>query len=179
MLCFFNTLSKGRLAWFLLMLFAFIFEMCALYFQHVMNLAPCVMCIYERLAMLGVFAAGLIGMMAPQNVLIRWSGLLTWGVSAAWGLKLSVEHVRFQFADPNDLFGETCDIFVSFPSWAPLNQWFPSMFEASGECSKIVWQFLSFSMPQWLIFIFGCMLLIFLTVLISQFLGKPKRFRLF
>lgn len=174
MLFFFNQISRSRGAWFLLMLSAFAFEICALFFQHWMQLQPCVMCIYERVAMLGVLCAGLIGMIAPKNILIRWLGLLTWGISAGWGLKLSVEHVGYQFPDPDVLFGAVCDIFVSFPSWAPLNQWFPSLFEASGDCSKVVWNFLSLSMPQWLVVIFSCMLLVFTVVIIAQFMGKPK-----
>lgn len=171
---FFNQISHGRGAWFLLMLSALAFESCALYFQHVMGLPPCVMCIYERVAMLGVLTAGLIGMTAPQNIVIRWLGLITWGISAAWGLKLAIEHVGYQYPDPNDLFGATCDFFVSFPSWAPLNLWLPSVFEATGDCSVIVWQFLSFSMPEWLVFIFACMLITFTFVLVSQFTSKPK-----
>lgn len=179
MLCFLNHISRGRGAWFLLMLFAVIFEMCALYFQYALELAPCVMCIYERVAMLGLVAAGLIGMISPDNFLARWMAILLWGISAGWGVKLSVEHVSYQFPDPNDLFGPTCDIFVTFPSWAPLNRWLPSVFEASGECSKIVWQFLSLSMPQWLVLIFGCILITFCLVFVSQFRGKPKRTTLF
>ncbi|TBT09800.1 disulfide bond formation protein B, partial [Vibrio parahaemolyticus] len=48
-----NQFSKGRVSWLLLLLFIIFFEACALYFQHVMMLAPCVMCIYERVAMMG------------------------------------------------------------------------------------------------------------------------------
>ncbi len=43
-----------RRAWLLLLAFIIVFEACALFFQHVMMLAPCVMCIYERVAMLGI-----------------------------------------------------------------------------------------------------------------------------
>ncbi|WP_028022859.1 disulfide bond formation protein DsbB [Enterovibrio calviensis] len=179
MLSYFNQISRGRGAWFLLMLSALAFEACALYFQHIMNLAPCVMCIYERVAMVGVLGAGLIGMIAPSNGLVRWLGLAAWGVSTGWGLKLSIEHVGYQFPDPNDLFGATCDIFVSFPSWAPLNQWVPWMFEASGDCSKIVWEFMTLTMPQWLVIIYGAMLVVFGLVVLSQFFGKPRDRRLF
>lgn len=45
----------------LLALTAFTLELVALWFQHVMLLRPCVMCIYERCALLGIMFAGLIG----------------------------------------------------------------------------------------------------------------------
>lgn len=48
----------------LLALTAFTLELVALWFQHVMLLRPCVMCIYERCALLGIMFAGLIGAIA-------------------------------------------------------------------------------------------------------------------
>ncbi len=169
MLSFLNQISRRRTAWLLLMLSALALEAYALFFQHVMELLPCVMCIYERVAMLGIFSAGLLGMLAPQNAYVRWVALITWGTSTAWGLKLAIEHVSYQFPDPNQLFGAMCDIFVRFPTWAPLNEWMPWMFEASGDCSKIAWQFLTLSMPQWLVIIMSAMLVVFFAVFISQF----------
>ncbi len=42
-------------------------ELTALWFQHVMLLKPCVLCIYERCALFGVLGAALIGAIAPKN----------------------------------------------------------------------------------------------------------------
>lgn len=174
MFAFLYQISKGRAAWLLLMLSALGLEISALFFQHVMDLAPCVMCIYERIAMLGILFAGLIGMLAPQQFFVRWTALSVWGISVIWGLKLGVEHVGYQFPDPNELFGPTCDIVVRLPTWLPLNEWMPWMFEASGDCAKIVWEFLSLTMPQWLVVIFIAKLIVFSAVVISQFLGKKS-----
>lgn len=46
---------------------AFALEMVALWFQHVMGLKPCVLCIYERCALFGVMGAGLLGAIAPKH----------------------------------------------------------------------------------------------------------------
>ncbi|MDV5085244.1 disulfide bond formation protein DsbB [Vibrio diabolicus] len=161
-----NQFSKGRLSWLLLLLFVVFFEACALYFQHVMMLAPCVMCIYERVAMMGVGVAAIVGLMAPNNPVFRWLGLIGWGLSSYKGLLLAQQHVDYQF-NPSPF--ATCDLFVTFPSWAPLNQWVPWMFEAYGDCSKIVWQFLDLSMPQWLVVIFAGNLIALALILIAQF----------
>ncbi|WP_150137865.1 disulfide bond formation protein DsbB [Candidatus Enterovibrio escicola] len=177
MLSFLNKKKTSRIrgAWFLLTLSAVGFEICALYFQYVMSLAPCVLCIYERVAMLGNVSFGLVGFLALGNEPLRWLSLIGWGVSSGWGLKLAIEHVSYQFHDSNDLFGVTCDIFVYFPSWAPFNKWIPWMLEASGECSKVVWKFLNLSMPEWLVIIFSVMLLALAIVVLSQFFGKHER----
>ncbi|HHF3150238.1 TPA: disulfide bond formation protein DsbB [Vibrio diabolicus] len=161
-----NQFSKGRLSWLLLLLFVVFFEACALYFQHVMMLAPCVMCIYERVAMMGVGVAAIVGLMAPNNPVFRWLGLIGWGLSSYKGLLLAQQHVNYQF-NPSPF--ATCDLFVTFPSWAPLNQWVPWMFEAYGDCSKIVWQFLDLSMPQWLVVIFAGNLIALALMVIAQF----------
>ncbi|WP_264905271.1 disulfide bond formation protein DsbB [Vibrio sp. STUT-A11] len=167
-----NQFSKGRLSWMLLLLFIIFFEACALYFQHVMMLAPCVMCIYERVAMLGIGGAAIIGFISPSNPLFRWLGLITWGLSAYKGLLLALQHVDYQF-NPSPF--ATCDVFVTFPSWAPLNQWAPWLFEAYGDCSEIVWQFFTLSMPQWLVVIFAGNLVFLALVVIAQFFPARRK----
>ncbi|WP_017025214.1 disulfide bond formation protein DsbB [Vibrio rumoiensis] len=161
-----HSFSQKRVSWLLLLLVVAFFEFSALYFQHVLMLAPCVMCVYERVAMMGMGVAATIGLIQPSNKMIRWLGLAGWGYTAFRGLQLALEHVGYQF-NPSPF--ATCDIFPQFPSWAPLNQWVPWMFEPTGDCSKIVWQFLSLSMPQWLVIIFSANLIALTIIVISQF----------
>lgn len=67
---------------------AFALEMVALWFQHVMGLKPCVLCIYERCALFGVMGAGLLGAIAPKTPLPlrRYRGL---AVQRTEGIELS------------------------------------------------------------------------------------------
>lgn len=163
--------SHSRLSWALLLIFVIFFELCALYFQHIILLPPCVMCIYERIAMLGISVAALIGLINPKLSILRWCGLILWGVSAYEGLVLSLQHVDYQL-NPSPF--NTCDLFVTFPQWAPLDQWVPWMFEAYGDCSDISWQFLTLSMPQWLIIIFAGNLLALGAIIAAQFVQPRK-----
>jgi len=167
----FKTLSHRRGPWLLLAFSALALELSALYFQHVMKLEPCVMCVYERVTMLGILAAGLIGASAPQNVFIRLSAFFLWGVSAIWGAFLAVEHTDYQM-NPSPF--KTCDFFPNFPSWAPIHEWFPWLFNPTGDCSDIVWQFFGYSMPQWLIVCFSIYTLLFVVVAISTVLPTKK-----
>lgn len=163
--------SQQRLAWGLLLTAVIFFELCALFFQHVMNLAPCVMCIYERVAMLGIGGAALIGLIAPNINVVRYVGLVGWLFASIQGFMLASQHVDYQM-HPSPF--ATCDIFVQFPSWAPLNQWLPQMFEAYGDCSEIVWQWLGLSMPQWLVIIYAASAVIALCFIALQ-LVKTNR----
>lgn len=74
---------------------AFILELVALWFQHVMLLQPCVMCIYERCALLGIMGAGIVGAIAPKTPL-RYVALVIWLYSALRGLQLAWEHTMIQ-----------------------------------------------------------------------------------
>jgi disulfide bond formation protein DsbB len=156
-----KNLPKQRWPWLLLATSALFLELCALYFQHIMKLEPCVMCIYERLPVIGIFLAGLVGACAPRKLSIRLIGFSGWIVSAVWGLLLAIEHTDYQL-NPSPF--NTCDFFPNFPSWAPLHQWVPWLFNPTGDCSEIVWQFLGYSMPQWLIVSFAIYILIFIVI---------------
>lgn len=172
MLDYLYQFSRNRLAWLLLLLMVTGFELSALYFEHVMLLAPCVMCIYERVAMVGISSAAIVGLINPKKPLLRFIGLAGWVFASFRGLMLALQHVDYQF-NPSPF--KTCDIFVNFPDWAPLNQWMPWMFEAYGQCSKIVWTFLGLSMPQWLVIIFGSSLAIGIAFVLLQFVGLKRK----
>ncbi len=175
MLRYLNRCSHGRTAWLLLALTSLIFELIALYFQHVMLLKPCVLCIYQRNALFGVMAAGLLGAVAPGSVVIRLPAIALWLYSAFEGLLLALKHTDIQL-HPSPF--ATCDFFVNFPSWLPLDKWMPAVFSASGDCAERQWHFMGLEMPQWMIVVFGAYLLMCALVLVAQ-LFRPKRRDLF
>ncbi|AOR65233.1 disulfide bond formation protein DsbB [Pectobacterium wasabiae] len=174
MLRFLNRCSRGRGAWLLLAFTALALELTALYFQHVMLLKPCVLCIYQRSALWGVFAAGIVGAIAPSS-LLRYPAIALWIYSSYEGVRLAWKHTDI-LLNPSPF--NTCDFFVSFPSWLPLDKWLPAIFNATGDCSERQWSFLSMEMPQWLLGIFAAYLLIAVLVLIAQPF-RPKRRDLF
>ncbi len=165
---FLSKLPKQRLPWVLLALTAMGLEACALFFQYVLKLDPCVLCVYERVAMMGIMCAGLIGAIAPSNPLIRFTGFALWFISAGSSLSLAIEHVGIQ-QNPSPF--ATCDFFPNFPSWAPLHEWAPWFFNPTGFCDEVNWQFLSYSMPQWLIVTSS----IYLTVAVIVFICHCTR----
>ncbi len=66
--------SQSRFSWLLLALTAIGLEGAALYFQYGMELMPCVMCVYQRIAVLGILVAALIGFSLPKLTLMRMAG---------------------------------------------------------------------------------------------------------
>ncbi|WP_226996533.1 disulfide bond formation protein DsbB [Thalassotalea crassostreae] len=164
-----NDFALTPLSWWLLAASALGLELIALYFQYGMGLEPCIMCIYQRVAILGIIIAGVIGAIGNKYMPIRLVAFTVWAISAIWGLQLALEHVEIQ-ANAGSLF-YTCDIFPNFPSWMPIHEWFPAVFEATGDCGKINWSLLGYSMPQWMIVNYGVYVLLFAIFFIARIVG--------
>ncbi|MFC0117043.1 disulfide bond formation protein DsbB [Pseudoalteromonas xiamenensis] len=158
-----KTLPYERKAWLILALTAFLLECCALYFQYGMGLEPCIMCIYQRTAVLGLLAAGLLGAVNPDNLGCRIVGFATWGISSIWGFQIAREHIAMQNTD--DPFAFTCDRFPNFPEFMPLHEWLPNFFAATGDCGNIDWMFVGLSMPGWMEILFAFYSALFIAVL--------------
>lgn len=142
-----------RWPWLLLMISALFLELSALYFQYVMDLQPCIMCIYQRNAVFGILFAGLAGILLHRYWLGRLMAFSLWAVAAIWGLLIAIEHVDIQTA--SNPFFSVCEIVPNFPSWLPLHEWLPGIFAATGDCGDIDWSFLGMSMPAWMQVIFA------------------------
>ncbi|MCW8890646.1 MAG: disulfide bond formation protein DsbB [Sedimenticola sp.] len=172
MLTFFKRIAVRRSPWLLLAISALLLEFAALYFQYQMKLDPCVLCVYERTAVAGIVIAGLVAMLYPALLLIRWMALLIWGASASWGLFLALKHTGIQlFPSPSN----TCDFAANYPSWAKLDEWIPWLFQPTGFCDEIQWQFFGFTMPQTMIGVYVIYLSILLVVICSELFVKERR----
>lgn len=173
MLKFLKIQSCNRSAWFLLLFSTVFFEACALYFQHGMNLQPCVLCIYERTAIFGIMFSALLALINPKSIFLRIMGLLIGLGSAIKGLHISLEHLDLQI---NPAPWKQCAVVANFPETLPLDQWLPAVFKPLGLCGQEQWQFLGVSMVQWIVAIFTIYILVFSLTLISQMKrAKPQR----
>ncbi|TPH14657.1 disulfide bond formation protein DsbB [Litorilituus lipolyticus] len=163
--------TSGR-AWALLALSALGLELCALFFQYIMDLAPCIMCVYQRLAIAAIIVAGLIGSVLHQFALARVIAYALWATGSIWGLIIALEHVEMQSSTASLFF--SCEFTPNFPTWAPLHEWLPFLFEATGDCGEISWQFLGYSMPQWMVVVFAAYSLTFFFILLNRLVNARK-----
>lgn len=167
MLHYFKQLSQSKGAWFLLIVSAVTLEGVSLYFQHGMGLIPCVMCIYERVALLGILFAGIFGFIGNRYAVLRWFSVLIWLISSFRGLRLAIKHHDYQV---NPSPWNQCEFKTDFPQTLPLDKWFPNIFAPGPvNCSESQWELFGFSMAQWIIFMFAVYFLLAIIVLISQF----------
>lgn len=172
MLSMLNHYSRNRMPWFLLFLSSLSFELIALYFQHHLHILPCVLCIYQRIVILGIMIASLIALISPKRFILRFIAIIIWIYCGIKGFLIAYEQAVIQF-EPS-LF-HSCPLQMDLPNWLPLNTWLPSVFESYGMCSQKVWQFMTLEMSQWMMLIFICYSIIGVLVLLSQPLKLPKK----
>ncbi|PSJ47097.1 disulfide bond formation protein DsbB [Zobellella taiwanensis] len=167
-----NAFSRTRLAWGLLAAGSTALLLIALFFQYVQGYAPCVMCVYQRAALVGVIAAALLGWLAPAHSMAGPLALLGWLAASIEGYLLAREHVGYQL-DPSPF--NQCSTFAEFPAWFQLDVWLPALFYPSGDCSQIDWSWLGLSMPQWLMGIFAVLALLAALFLGARLLAAVRR----
>ncbi|WP_445398533.1 disulfide bond formation protein DsbB [Zobellella sp. An-6] len=164
--------SRSRFAWALLTTGASLLLLTALFFQYVQGYHPCVMCVYQRAALVGVILAGLLGWLAPRHGLLSNLALPGWLAASAKGYLLAEEHVGYQL-NPSPF--NQCSSFAEFPAWASLDRWLPALFHPTGDCADVDWSWLGWSMPQWLMGIFALLAGLAALFIVVRLAGALRR----
>ncbi len=116
------------------------------YLQAALGLLPCPLCVMQRIAYLLFGLTALVAAAHRPAGAVRWlyAGLLdlwaTLGAAVAgWQVYLTYHP---QAAE--------CGISPEerFLNGLPLAQWWPAMFEANGDCTRVDWKFLGLSVPE-------------------------------
>lgn len=163
-----HTFICSRKSWLTLLAGSFLPFMLALVFQHGLGMSPCVLCIYQRVALLGISFAALLVLLAPTWRFLRTFGLLLWGYSALKGLLVAWEQTQ-RYLYPVRF--TACAFRVRFPEWLPLDSWIPQVFKAYAACEPVDWSLLCLNMPQWMVLMFSVHLVMVALVACGQIVG--------
>ena len=130
-----------------------------LYAQYVLNLEPCPLCIFQRLA---VIAMGIIflccSIIEPKTKITTLLASFFYTLSASAGIAVASRHIWLQNLPSDQVPG--CGPGLDFMlSTFPLIEVFELVLSGSGECANIDWSFLSLSMPLWALISFVVMLI--------------------
>lgn len=160
-----RILSSARWLFLLAALACAAMILAALYMQYVMGLAPCALCITQRIFVIAIGVVALIAAIhGPQCLGIRlYSGGCT--LLTIIGGGFSARHVWLQNL-PEDLVpacGPSLDYLVeNFPLWEALSV----LLQGDGNCADTVWTFLGLSIPGWTLVAFVVMGLYFVFLMI-------------
>ena len=123
----------------------------ALFAEHQLGMDPCPLCIFQRIAVIGLGIAFLL--LAVHNPGPGWAnriylGLL--GLAGIGGTIVAGRHVWLQGLPPDEVpscgpgLGYMLDNF-------PFADALKMVFTGSGECADVDWSFLGLSMPAWVL----------------------------
>lgn len=145
------------------MLFAF-------YFQYVQDLAPCPLCMTQRVF---VVLAGLIALAAyihnPQHVGLRIYAALTAAAAVAGGF-FSSRQLWLQSL-PEDQVPACGPPLEYIMENFPLLDALQVLMRGDGNCAEVTWQLFGFSMPAWVLLIFITLALISLSQVVRSSLN--------
>lgn len=150
----FNWLKLNSQNWFFLGFWACVGLLAAgYYFQFVMKLEPCPLCISQRIA---IFFTGICFLCAaihnPGKVGTRRYAILGTAIALCGG-SISLRHIWIQHLPPDKVpeCGPGLDyVLKNFP----LTQTIKLMLSGTGDCAKVTWMFMDLSMPTWTLIAF-------------------------
>lgn len=129
--------------------------MAIFWFQKHLNLEPCPMCIFQRVAMMATGAVFLIAALHGPRRGGRWVYSLLALLTAAIGALIAARHVWLQGLpeDQRPACGPTLDYLMGL---MPLQEVVTTVLKGDGNCAKIDWTLLGLSLPGWtLVFFIG------------------------
>ena len=128
------------------------------YFQKVLYLLPCPMCVMQRIAFLLAGALALAAALHnPGRTGRRFYGGLI-GLSALGGLGVALRQLYLIHFPPPFSFECGVSPEEKLLNALPLAKWWPGMFQAIGDCTEVAWTFLSVSIPGWAAICFAAIL---------------------
>ena len=104
----------------------------ALYYQEALMLYPCELCIYTRVWLAAIALVALPGLVLRKTV---WSqrAVIVIELGLTFGLGTVVwELLALEYGWAG---AGACSFFPNFPSWAPLDEWLPMLFQVQGPCA--------------------------------------------
>lgn len=122
----------------------------ALYAEHVLYLEPCPLCIFQRIAVIVLGIIFLIAALHNPGKTGRRVYAVLLGLAGAGGVAVAARHVQLQNLPPGEV--PSCGPGLNYMLDAfPLGDALRMVFEGSGECATIDWEFLGLSMPAWVL----------------------------
>lgn len=138
----------------------------ALYFQHVMGLEPCPLCIFQRIFVIALGAVMLLAAIHNPRHLGRriYGGMIL--ILSASGVAVAGRHVWLQNlpAEQVPACGPGLDYLLET---FPLVEALKLVFEGSGECAEVQWSLLGLSIPGWTLVMFAALAVFGLLLLFS------------
>lgn len=122
----------------------------ALFAQYALDLEPCPLCVFQRVAVIGLGVVFVLAAMQGPRLTGRrvYAALIL--VAAGAGAGVAGRHLWLQNLPPERVpaCGPGLDYMLET---FPMREMLATVLSGSGECAKVDWQFLGLAMPAWVL----------------------------
>ncbi len=126
----------------------------AFFFQYVLLLEPCPLCILERIIVITLSVIFLIGLLHnPKHSLVRRLYGQILSTASLAGLAVAGRHTWLQHL-PKEQSPECGEGLNYWINTLPLNEVIEKIFAGAGDCVEVVWTFSGFSIAEWSLIVF-------------------------
>ena len=122
----------------------------ALFAEHVLGLAPCPLCVFQRVAIIALGIVFLAATVHNPAGFGRFVYAALAGLAGLGGIAVAGRHVWLQNLPEDKVPACGPDLGYMMDSF-PFAEVLQMVFTGSGECASISWQFLGLSMPAWVL----------------------------
>ncbi|MEZ5614831.1 MAG: disulfide bond formation protein B [Rhodocyclaceae bacterium] len=116
------------------------------YLQDAVGLLPCPLCVMQRIAFILFGFTALVAAVHRPAGAGRWLYLGLLDLWATLGAAIAAWQVYLTYHPQAAECGISPE--ERFLNDLPLAEWWPAMFEANGDCTKVDWTFLGLSVPE-------------------------------
>lgn len=164
-----KDILESKFFWIFGILYLISMESVALFYQYVLEDAPCALCVQIRAWTMGALISAALYQFVLKNtfVLNHLSILSTIGFLSG-GLYTSY----LAYGVENGTIFSTCSIGSGFPSWLPLDKWVPFLFEAKGLCGKSPEMLWGLTMTESLLLCFAIPIVVISYLYIVKLINK-------
>ena len=160
-------ISNSAIYWVLLVVIGLCFESVALYYQYVLELQPCVLCIQVRIWVMALIIVSLAALWMRRNA---FTNLLAHMLTVVIAIGLLERSYQLLGTERGFTFSD-CGLDLGMPSWFALDTWFPAMFKVQTSCGYTPELLFGITMAEALIVSSAFFLLWSAVMVVSVLLG--------
>ena len=141
------------------------------YLQFYKNIAPCPLCVIQRLAILFLALVFFVGALYThtRTITLKVHSIIIL-IFAGIGAVAAIRQIWLQHL-PADQLPASCGPDLGYVlSNFPVSQALQLVFAGTGECAKVSWRFLDLTLPEWSLLFF----VLFMGISIFQWIRKIK-----
>ena len=126
----------------------------AYYFELYIGLDPCPLCMISRAVVMMLGGGFLLAAIHDPKNMMRKMYHIVFSLISLLGILVSGRHIYLQSLPADEV--PSCGPGLEYMlDTLPLSDVLKEVLHGSGECAEVSWQFLSLSMPEWMIIVYS------------------------